>query len=177
MKTYLSVVNILHIIKRASSLFVFALLFCHHSFAQSGSGIEPLAECVFNALRSTNDSLIYQCLPDKKGFEWIQQMARKEQNSPTINADSLANNIQTGALQNIHRIRDKFKSKEIDISNIKVDSIVQKPVTLFDLLSVRATDIIIYFTTGETAYQLKISRCILINNEWKLMDKISLWNN
>jgi hypothetical protein len=104
-------------------------------------------------------------------------MARKEQNNPAINTDSLANNIQTGALQNIRRIRDKFKSKEIDISNIKVDSIIQKPVTLFDLKSVVATKITIYFTSGETAYQLKISRCILINNEWKLMDKISLWNN
>ncbi len=177
MKTYLSVVSILKIRKRVSSLFVIAILFYHHTFAQTGSTIDPLAQCVLNTLRSTNDSLIYQCLPDKDGFEWIQQMARKEQNNPAINTDSLANNIQTGALQNIRRIRDKFKSKEIDISNIKVDSIIQKPVTLFDLKSVVATNITIYFTSGETAYQLKISRCILINNEWKLMDKISLWNN
>lgn len=174
MRKYLSVVSILKIRKRVLSLFVITLLFYHNTFAQTGSTIDPLAQCVLNALRSTNDSLIYQCLPDKDDFEWIQQKAQKEQNNPAINTDSLAKNIKTGALQNIRRIRDEFKFKEIDISKIKVDSIIQKPTTLSDLKSVVATNITIYFTTGETAYQLKISRCILINNEWKLMDKISL---
>lgn len=169
--------NILLLKKRALSLFVLSLLFCHNSFAQTGPAIAPLAECVLNALRSTNDSLVYQCLPDKKGFEWLQQMAINESGSLVIGTDSLIKNIQQGAKENIHRVREKLNAEEIDLTSIQIDSIVGKPVTLFDLGSVTATNITIHFTANKKAHQLKISRCILILNEWRLMDKISLRSN
>lgn len=155
--------------------FITTLLFVlsiYLTFSQTKSEGMALANCVLTSLKTSNDSLIIQCIPSRQEFNYLAECSSEKIPIPM---DSVMKSISNGILKNINRIYEKGQNEQINWSLVKIDSIsVIDLKPQFD--KIKKANIIVYLSQGEIHFSLTLTKCLFITDAWRIMDPI-VWKD
>lgn len=150
---------------------ILALLFYGSSSFAQAKAEEKLIKKITLALRIKNDSTLYQCLPSFNDFKRLVEAYKPSSAEEIPDAATIHKSITKEALRTFRETLDTGQKKGVDWSSIEIvkykieeDTENKEPF--------RKADIYITYKERTHLFEIKLVDCIIVNDEWKLMDRL-----